>query len=333
VAANKKESTQVAVADSQVTSYLASRDEKESPRKVMAKTGNRSATGTADTSSYAAVSEKNNDTKDKADNVNEALAENEFHKAALPKKEESFYRRQPAAEGKNTSKPVFEVVKVKDNLLSGKALKDSAVIDDVKLQSFIKGIVTDQDNNPLANAYLKVNNNKTNFFTDHYGNFKIPVTDTTVNLSVSMAGYTTYNFHVDKSRDDALQRIRLQPDSKALSEVVVVGYGSQKKREVTGSVSTDSSRLLTQDAQPVYGWLLYEQYLEKNKKKPEGVADLSGEVVVSFQVNKKGILSDFKVEHSLAKAFDEEALRLIKEGPPWKLLKGRKSRVTVIVRF
>ncbi|WP_350340003.1 energy transducer TonB [Paraflavitalea speifideaquila] len=61
--------------------------------------------------------------------------------------------------------------------------------------------------------------------------------------------------------------------------------------------------------------------------------ELKGTVVVSFQVNKKGILSDFKVGQSLGKAYDEEAIRLIKAGPSWKLTSGRKATATVVINF
>ncbi|MBL0136895.1 MAG: hypothetical protein IPP79_24440 [Chitinophagaceae bacterium] len=58
-----------------------------------------------------------------------------------------------------------------------------------------------------------------------------------------------------------------------------------------------------------------------------------GDVVISFLVNTSGSLSSFKVEQSLTDAQDEEALRLIKTGPSWHVLKGKKARVVVIIRF
>ncbi len=71
----------------------------------------------------------------------------------------------------------------------------------------------------------------------------------------------------------------------------------------------------------------------KNKIIPAGAESVTGNVIVSFEVNKKGILSDYKIEQSLSKAHDEEAIRLIKQGPSWKLLSGHKGRVTVMVKF
>ena len=56
-------------------------------------------------------------------------------------------------------------------------------------------------------------------------------------------------------------------------------------------------------------------------------------ILNAFIVDKKGQLSSFKIEQSLGKVEDAEAIRLIKEGPAWKLIEGKKSRTTVIIQF
>jgi hypothetical protein len=113
---------------------------------------------------------------------------------------------------------------------------------------------------------------------------------------------------------------------------------SAKARSVT-FFGEDNSRgsdanIIAQNAQPEYGWLEYHQYLDKNKRLPSDNDDaIAGKVVVSFQVNKKGMLSDFKIEQSLRKDYDDEAIRLIKAGPSWKLTKGHRARAIVVVNF
>ena len=86
------------------------------------------------------------------------------------------------------------------------------------------------------------------------------------------------------------------------------------------------------DAEPVGGWDEYNKYIEKNKRTTDD-AKTTGEVVVSFWVNKRGQLSDFSIEQSLGKTQDAEAIRLVKEGPAWKVTKGKKTRARVIVPF
>ena len=197
------------------------------------------------------------------------------------------------------------------------------------LSGVIKGRVIDHNNNPIANAYLQLpnNNNKVNFVTDNTGYFKIPVSDSIVDVSVNVAGYGTQNFRLQNNV--SMNQLQMQPAAIALNEVETK---SLKVRKALAS-RTNISNLTTQDAEPVYGWVAFDQYLEKNKIIPVENSGIKGNVVVSFEVNKTGDLYDFRVEQPLAKACDDEAIRLIKQGPAWKLLKGRKTRVTVIVRF
>jgi hypothetical protein len=113
----------------------------------------------------------------------------------------------------------------------------------------------------------------------------------------------------------------------------VVGYGSHKKAALSKDKSEYYPTAVVQNANPTYGWLAFEEYIEKNKRIPPENPNLVGEVVLSFAVNKRGELSEFKVEKSLSPQHDAEAQRLVRQGPSWKLQRGRKSRVTVIVRF
>jgi hypothetical protein len=122
--------------------------------------------------------------------------------------------------------------------------------------------------------------------------------------------------------------LQLQPANVTLNKPIVTDV---KRKKATFGQSNYPSTMV-HDAEPVNGWAAFDQYLESNKKTIPGIIS-AGYVVVSFQVNKKGALSDFKIEQSLSKAYDDEATRLIMQGPAWRLLKGRKARITVMVRF
>jgi hypothetical protein len=203
------------------------------------------------------------------------------------------------------------------------------VVFDKNLAGFVKGRVTDPFNNPVANAYVKMpNNNNYNILTDKTGYFKVPANDSIVDVSVNVVGYGTQNFRLQNNA--SLNELQLQAANVALNEVEVKAIQTSAKKS---KYQTNYPTVMVQDAEPVYGWVSYDQYLENNKKIPVDPPSLKGNVAVSFVVNKKGELSDFKVERSLAKSYDEEAIRLISQGPAWKLLKGRKARITVIVRF
>jgi hypothetical protein len=194
------------------------------------------------------------------------------------------------------------------------------------LSGVIKGQVTDLNNNPVANAYVQITKNNNNFITDKTGFFKIPVSDSIVDVAVNVTGYGTQNFRLQNNA--AMNQLQLQPANVTLNKPIVADVKS--KKVMFGQSNYPST--MVHDAEPVDGWAAFDQYLANNKKTMSGVAS-AGHVVVSFQVNKKGTLSDFKIEQSLSKEYDDEAIRLIMQGPAWRLLKGRKARITVMVRF
>ena len=79
--------------------------------------------------------------------------------------------------------------------------------------------------------------------------------------------------------------------------------------------------------------------MQKNLKKTKKAIEnqIVGVVEVEFEVNKKGELSDFKITKSLGYGCDEEAIRLIKDGPKWlpKTYGGDtgRQRVRQVVNF
>jgi hypothetical protein len=149
-----------------------------------------------------------------------------------------------------------------------------------------------------------------------------------VDVAVNVSGYGTQNFTLQNNA--ALNQLQLQPANYSYNFYAPTAPVNGKKQQA-GSYKFPNVMLY--DAEPAYGWVAFGQYLEKNKIIPAGAENVTGNVIISFEVNKKGILSDFKIEQSLSKAHDEEAIRLIKQGPSWKLLSGRKGRVTVMVKF
>ncbi|MFL5747852.1 MAG: carboxypeptidase-like regulatory domain-containing protein [Niastella sp.] len=197
------------------------------------------------------------------------------------------------------------------------------------LSGVIKGQVTDQNSNPIANAYLQIPKNNNNFVTDKTGYFKIPVSDSVVDVAVNVSGYGTQNFRLENNA--TMNQLQLQPANAAIASNEVAYY---KGNRYKAAIANKLPNYIVHDAEPASGWVAFDQYLEKNKKVTFNNSSSIGQVIVSFDVNKKGELSGFKIEQSLSKACDDEAIRLIMQGPGWKLLKKvRKARVTVIVRF
>ena len=98
----------------------------------------------------------------------------------------------------------------------------------------VSGQVVDQDGEPLIGATIKLKNAQTGVITDFDGNFTIdaPANGT---LVVSYVGYKDREIAV---RGRAIiEKIQMESDAMMLEQVVVVGYGVQKKADLTGSVS------------------------------------------------------------------------------------------------
>ncbi|WP_288425537.1 TonB-dependent receptor [uncultured Spirosoma sp.] len=83
--------------------------------------------------------------------------------------------------------------------------------------------------------------------TDVNGNFQLSVGDQNATLTVSYIGYVTQQVPVGSQTSFTIQ---LKEDAQALSEVVVVGYGTQKRSTLTGAVAEVSGRDLVQSPQP-----------------------------------------------------------------------------------
>ncbi len=101
-------------------------------------------------------------------------------------------------------------------------------------QSLVKGTVKDVDGESIIGASVKIQGTKTGVITDFNGNFSIQA-DNNATLVISYIGYTT---EVVKVAGRNNLSITLREDAHALSDVVVIGYGVQKKSDLTGSVAS-----------------------------------------------------------------------------------------------
>ena len=188
------------------------------------------------------------------------------------------------------------------------------------------GNLLDQSNRPVANAFIQIPNLNIATQTDKQGFFSFKASDSVLTVSVASDGFERQNLRLHDSA--SLNQIILKPSPAAQHEVVVQTNGAQKRKK--SAQEEISIKIL--DAEPAIGWDKYREYLDKNKKVEEASKSLHGSVVVSFTVRSSS-LNNFNIEQSLDEDLDEEAIRLIKTGPAWKLLKGKKATATVIVRF
>lgn len=107
----------------------------------------------------------------------------------------------------------------------------------------VKGTVVDGDGLPVIGANLMVKGENQGTISDIDGNFTLVVPYADAILTVSYIGYTTKDVSLNGQKQI---KITLVEDSKTLQEVVVVGFGSQKKATLTGSVSSINVKELSQ---------------------------------------------------------------------------------------
>ena len=209
---------------------------------------------------------------------------------------------------------------------------------------FIAGKIVDEKEQPLAGVSVYLEKDRTKgVSTDSNGYFRIRLRrqDSLQKLNAFYIGYEPAAFAFNpKSHSNPV--IRMEPSRTALNEVVVIGYGAAKRKVVRQEKESfdkydRQSTFKDSDAEtaiPVIGWPAYELYLKNNKPLLKVDTSIKGNEVISFKVNSKGELSSFKADQSLSPAHDSSVIRLIQQGPAWKLSNGKKtSFATVILTF
>ena len=123
--------------------------------------------------------------------------------------------------------------------------KSSNIVNNESVQSIlqgrtIKGQIIDENNEPLIGVSVTVKGaNTIGTITDFDGNYTLDVPAGKNSLEISYIGYKTQEITIGKNTQ---LNIKMQPDTQTLDEVVVVGYGTVKKSDLTGAVSGVSNR-------------------------------------------------------------------------------------------
>ncbi|EHQ27873.1 SusC/RagA family TonB-linked outer membrane protein [Mucilaginibacter paludis] len=106
----------------------------------------------------------------------------------------------------------------------------------------VTGSVTDEAGILLPGVTIKVKGTAVAKTTDGNGKFKLTVTDPNSILVFSFIGYDVQEVPLRGLR---LLKVQLKPSSKSLNEVVVVGYGTQRRASITGAISSVNAATLT----------------------------------------------------------------------------------------
>lgn len=185
----------------------------------------------------------------------------------------------------------------------------------------LEGKIVDQNHEPLIGVAVQQKGTNNATITDIDGNYKLNVDSDDAALTAYFIGFEKIDIPDPKNT----KVVAMKENTQQLDEVVVTGYGVQKKSTVTGaSVSVKAEKMKAEPAkikpEPVAGMKEYKKYIEANIIRPENTDcdKTKGKVVLQFSVGIDGHPTDITVKKSLCKPFDDEAIRLIEEGPKWK---------------
>lgn len=225
-------------------------------------------------------------------------------------------------EMKKDSEPLNEMVVMNyaKQRNTDKSTSASAVIPD-SAKKEIKGMVRDA-NGPLGGVTINIKGSPTSTQTDSHGNFSISAVPNRSVLDITCVGYNRKQVKI-KKQDSLI--VSMQPINNALAEVMITGYGTQKKTVVTASVAT-IKKDTSQSSQPTL-----KKYLKDNAISPDGK---TGTVKLSFIVNPDNTLSNFKVIESVSPQTDNAAIALVKNYPGWvKDTTNKPENIKLKVKF
>lgn len=130
----------------------------------------------------------------------------------------------------------------------------------------VRGVIKDETGEPIIGATVRVKGQSEGTVSDFDGNFTLDVTDDNT-LQISYIGYQTQEFAVGKQHHFS---IVLEEDKKILNEVVVIGYGTQKKGDITSSVGSVKSEDFTAGAINDAGQLIQGKIAGLSVTNPSG---------------------------------------------------------------
>ncbi|MEO6730460.1 MAG: TonB family protein [Ferruginibacter sp.] len=190
--------------------------------------------------------------------------------------------------------------------------------------------VLSPDGEPLPFANIRIPDENFGTYSDAKGNFRLVSSDSLLKIEVKSVGYNSRSVVLKSNL--LLNKIVLSEDEQAFKDKVVVTSKAPESAKKRKSILEPSAPI---EVEPEDGWENYDTYITNNLALPNSILkrNIHGEVEVSFEVQSDGALSNLKIDKSLGADCDNAALRVIKEGPRWKINKGNKATGKVKVRF
>jgi len=173
----------------------------------------------------------------------------------------------------------------------------------------VHGKIIDEIGKPIPGVTIFEKGTRTGTVTDIKGSFALQVATDSSTLITSFIGYEPQEI---KSFGEE-QTVILKPSEMKLSEVVVVGYGSQRRRSVTGAAPNFSAR---EAVSRPFGEKEFQIYCQQNGDKNIcGEDDIS--IKVSFYIDKTGKPTKISYEKYSCEDAKKEMEKLLSSSPTW----------------
>lgn len=226
----------------------------------------------------------------------------------------------PLIERDNTSDKALKIAddeRVEDKGLNTNNVMMSSAqpLENDRRKKTVTGTVQDESGEPVPFATVSDEYSKVNTVTDFEGEFEIDVSDKTDSLIVRSVGYREVR---EKAKDQPMN-ITMREET-AMMDVIEMKVEHQKTFPATV-------------AQPVIGGKAYKQYLDSALIYPEEAkkAGIEGKVILRIEVYSNGMLGEISIEKGLGYGCDEEAIRLVREGPKWKAATQEGAAMTTTI--
>jgi len=197
----------------------------------------------------------------------------------------------------------------------------------------ITGKITDSKDEPVIGVNILEKGTANGTITDTDGNFSLNVSDNAV-LIVSYIGYTTVEIKLGNQRT---LNLVLKEDTETLDEVVVIGYGTVKKSDLTGSVSSVKSNVImdlptNNISQALQGRIPGVQ-IQQNSGAPGANMQIRirGTNSISGDNEPLWIINGFPGDQSMINSSDIESVEVLKDASATAIYGSRGANGVIIV--
>ncbi|NIJ54599.1 TonB-dependent receptor [Dyadobacter arcticus] len=203
------------------------------------------------------------------------------------------------------------------------------------IEQQVTGTVADETGAGLPGVSVLVKGSQSGTTTDAAGRYKLTVPDNSAILVFSFVGYATQEAAVGSLSE---LNMTLKPDLKSLEEVVVIGYGAQSRRNVTGSVSKVNMKTIenlptTNVSQALRGRVAGVQFIDNGRPGQGGSILVRGQRSISAGNNPLIVLDGIFFNGSLAdiNPNDIESMEVLKDASAAAIYGSRAANGVVLI--